>query len=113
MLWFYENFFIVLWIAFLVYWLIKAVGTKTTERLEPAASRILRGLILLIAIVLCSTTHIPQRWLYLQLWPAGFWPFWLGAAVTIAGLLFAVWAREHLGRAATGAAPSRLSRNTN
>jgi protein-S-isoprenylcysteine O-methyltransferase Ste14 len=26
------------------------------------------------------------------------WPFWLGASVTIAGLLFAVWAREHLGR---------------
>src|SRR5450755_3974668 len=25
-------------------------------------------------------------------------PFWIGAAVTIAGLLFAVWAREHLGR---------------
>ena len=25
-------------------------------------------------------------------------PFWLGAAVTVAGLLFAVWAREHLGR---------------
>lgn len=25
-------------------------------------------------------------------------PFWLGAAVTLAGLLFAVWAREHLGR---------------
>ena len=32
------------------------------------------------------------------LWPVGFLPFWLGAAVTIAGLLFAVWAREHLGR---------------
>jgi hypothetical protein len=26
-----------------------------------------------------------------------FWPFWLGAVVTIAGLLFAIWAREHLG----------------
>ena len=24
--------------------------------------------------------------------------FWLGAAVTVAGFLFAVWAREHLGR---------------
>jgi protein-S-isoprenylcysteine O-methyltransferase Ste14 len=34
----------------------------------------------------------------LHLWPAGLWPFWLGAAVTILGLLFAVWAREHLGR---------------
>ena len=97
MLWFYESFFPVLWIAFLIYWQIKAVDTKTTQRLEPIASRILRALTFLIAIVLLSTTRIPLRWLYLQPWPAGFWPFWLGATVMVAGLLFAVWARDHLG----------------
>jgi protein-S-isoprenylcysteine O-methyltransferase Ste14 len=97
MLWLYESFFPVVWIAFLLYWQIKAIDTKTTRRLEPAASRILRVLIFLIAIVLLSTTRIPLHWLYLPLWPVGFLPFWLGAAVTIAGLLFAVWAREHLG----------------
>ena len=86
------------WIFFFVYWQIKAANTKTTQRLEPAASRILRVLIFLIAIVLLSTTRIPLPWLYLQLWPVGLLPFWLGAAVTIAGLLFAVWARVHLGR---------------
>ncbi|HZD77254.1 MAG TPA: hypothetical protein VE218_09630, partial [Acidobacteriaceae bacterium] len=84
MLWFYESFFPVLWIAFIIYWLIKAVGTKTTRRLEPVASRILRALLFLIAIVLVSTTRIPLRWLYLQLWPAEFWPFWLGASVMVA-----------------------------
>src|ERR1700727_10382 len=98
MLRFYESFFPVVWIFFILYWQIKAANTKTTKRLEPAGSRILRVFILLIAIVLLSTTRIPLPWLYLQLWPAGFWPFWLGAAVTIVGLLFAVWAREHLGR---------------
>src|SRR5580700_10054510 len=98
MLWFFESFFPVVWIAFLLYWGIRAVKTKSTQRLEPAASRILRALLLLIAIVLLSTTRIPLPWLYRQLWPSGLWPFWLGAAVTIAGLLFAVWAREHLGR---------------
>jgi len=97
MLWFYESFFPVVWIFFLLYWQIKAANTKSTQRLEPAASRILRVFIFLIAIVLLSTTRIPLPLLYLQLWPVGFWPFWLGAAVTIAGLLFAVWAREHLG----------------
>jgi hypothetical protein len=71
--------------------------SKTTQRLEPAASRILRVLNFLIAIVLLSTTRIPLRWLYLPLWPPGFWPFWLGAALTVAGILFAAWAREHLG----------------
>ncbi|HEX5235284.1 MAG TPA: isoprenylcysteine carboxylmethyltransferase family protein [Silvibacterium sp.] len=98
MLWFYESFFPVLWIAFLIYWQIKAADTKTTQRLEPAASRILRALTFLIAIILLMTTRIPLRWLYLQLWPAGFWSFWLGASVMIGGLLFAVWAREHLGK---------------
>jgi protein-S-isoprenylcysteine O-methyltransferase Ste14 len=98
MLWFYKSFFPVVWIFFFLYWQIKAANTKTTQRLEPAASRILRVFIFLIAIVLLSTTRIPLPWLYLQLWPVGFWPFWLGAAVIIAGLLFAVWAREHLGR---------------
>ena len=98
MLWFYESFFPVVWIFFLLYWRIKAANTKTTQRLESAATRILRVFIFLIAIVLLSITRIPVPWLCLQLWPAGFWPFWLGAAVTIAGILFAVWAREHLGR---------------
>ena len=98
MLWLYESFFPVVWIAFLLYWQIKATDTKTTQRLEPLASRILRVLTILIAIVLLSTTRIPLPWLYLPLWPSGFWPFWLGAALTVAGMLFAVWAREHLGR---------------
>src|SRR5579872_7083993 len=98
MLWFYKSFFPVVWIAFFVYWQIKAANTKTTQRLEPAASRILRVFIFVIAIAMLWTTRIPLPWLYLQLWPVGFWPFWLGVAVTLAGILFAVWAREHLGR---------------
>jgi len=96
-LWFYESFFPVLWVAFIVYWRIKAAGTKASQRIEPVASRILRAVTIVIALILFSTTRIPLRWLYLQPWPPGFWPFWLGAAVTVAGLLFAIWAREYLG----------------
>ena len=97
MLWFYEYFITVVWIAFLLYWRIKAAGTKTTQRLEPAAPRILRALVFLIVIALLSITRIPLPWLYRQLWPYGIWPFWIGAAVTVAGLLFAVWARRYIG----------------
>ena len=97
MLWFYEAFFPVVWIVFVVYWQVKAADTKATQRLEPASSRILRVVIFVIAISLLSIPRIPWPWLYHQLWPVGFWPFWMGAAVTIAGLLFAIWAREHLG----------------
>jgi protein-S-isoprenylcysteine O-methyltransferase Ste14 len=97
-LWFYEAFFPVLWIAFLIYWQVKAGNTKTTQRLEPLASRIMRVLIFLVAIILLSTTSIPLPWLYFRLWQRGLGTFWLGAAIFIAGLLFAIWAREHLGR---------------
>ena len=98
MLWFYKAFFPVVWIAFLVYWQIKAANTKTTQRLEPAASRLLRALVFLIVIVLLSTSRIPLPWLYRQLWPSDIWSFSIGAAVTVGGLLFAVWARRHLAR---------------
>jgi protein-S-isoprenylcysteine O-methyltransferase Ste14 len=94
---FYEYFFPVVWIAFLLYWRIMAAGTKATQRLEPAASRILRALAFLVAIALFFVDRIPIPWLYKGFLPQGFWTFWLGAAITVAGLLFAVWARLHLG----------------
>ncbi|HEY2472284.1 MAG TPA: isoprenylcysteine carboxylmethyltransferase family protein [Terracidiphilus sp.] len=98
MLWFYEAFFPALWITFLIYWQIRAFNTKSTQRLESATSRILRALTFVVAISLLCTTRIPLRWLYLRLWQPGLFSFWLGATITVAGLLFAVWAREHLGR---------------
>jgi protein-S-isoprenylcysteine O-methyltransferase Ste14 len=96
MLWFYESFFPVVWIAFIVYWRIKAAGAKTNQRREADASGILRALTFVIVIVLLSIPRIPVPWIYRQLWPSGLWPFWIGAAVTVGGLLFAVWARHHL-----------------
>jgi len=98
MLWFYKSFFPVVWIVFVLYWRIKAADTKANQRRESAASGIFRVLIFLIAIALLSIPRIPLPWLYIQIWPQGYLPFWLGAAVTVASLLFAVWAREHLGR---------------
>ena len=98
MLWFYRLFFPAVWVVFLLYWRIKAIGTKSVERLEPPVSRTLRALVFLFVIILLMTTRIPVPWLYWQLWPSGLWSFWIGAAVTVGGLLFAVWARLHLGR---------------
>ena len=61
-------------------------------------SGIVRVFGFVIVIVLFAWPHIPVPWLYRQFVPQGLWTFWLGAAITTAGLLFAVWAREHLGR---------------
>ena len=97
MLWFFESFFPAVWIAFLVYWRVKAVGTKTTRRIEPVATSIMRALVFLIVIALLSIPRIPLPWLYRQLWPSGIWSFGIGAVVAVGGLLFAVWARQQLG----------------
>jgi protein-S-isoprenylcysteine O-methyltransferase Ste14 len=97
MIYIYNYLFTVVWIAFLVYWQIRAFGTKTTQRIEPMASRVARTVLFLIAIALLTFWHIPIRWLYAQLLPQGVWGFWIGAAILCAGLLFAVWARQHLG----------------
>jgi protein-S-isoprenylcysteine O-methyltransferase Ste14 len=96
MLLFYKSFFAVVWIIFMVYWRIKSIGTKSTQRIEPVASRVLREIALAIVIILVLFNRIPLPWLYRYLWPSGLWSFWVGAAVTVAGLLFAVWARLHL-----------------
>ena len=96
--WLYELFFPLVWVAFIAYWRIKAADTKTSQRLESNTWPKVRALTFLIVIVLLSVPRIPLPWLYRQLWPAGMWTFWIGAAVTVGGLLFAVWARRHLGR---------------
>lgn len=98
MLWFYQLFFPVVWIAFLLYWRIKAMDTKSSRRREPSAVGIVRALTFLVVVALLSIPRIPLPWLYRQLWPTGLCAFWIGAAVTVAGLLFAIWARRHLGR---------------
>jgi hypothetical protein len=89
--WLYSYFFMAVWIVFLLYWQLKSRDTKATQRLEPAGSRIMRSIVFLIVIALLSWPHIPLAWLYWHFLPPASWTFFLGAAITIAGLLFAVY----------------------
>jgi len=93
----YHWLFTVTWIAFFIYWQVMAINTKTTERLEPVSSRALRVLLFAAGIALLSYPF-PAAWLNLQLLPQGRLSFWAGFAITVAGLLFCIWARVHLGR---------------
>lgn len=93
----YDYLFTVLWIVFLVYWQIMAINVKRTQQLEPLSSRALRVAMFGTALVLL--TYPPRvAWLRLRLWPSDRITFWVGAAITLAGLLFCVWARVTLGR---------------
>ena len=93
----YHYLFTVFWVAFFVYWQVMAINVKKTERLESAASRLMRMLLFVAGVVLISF-RLPAAWLNLQLWPQGLVSFWTGFGITLAGLLFCVWARVHLGR---------------
>jgi len=97
MRWFYTWFFPVLWIAYLVYWRVAALNAKTTQRLESLPSRITRSVVFLIGVALLSLPRIPIPWLYRSWIRPSLGTFYGGAAITVAGLLFSVWARLHIG----------------
>lgn len=98
MLWFYRLFFPVLWIAYIVYWRIAARSVKTNQRLESTPSQAIRTVAILVAVVLMVLPDIPIPWLYRHFLPVGLACFWIGAAITVAGLLFSIWARVHIGQ---------------
>jgi protein-S-isoprenylcysteine O-methyltransferase Ste14 len=90
--------FPVLWIAYLVFWQIMAANVKATKRLEPAVSRVLRAVLFVAVVVLLVQPNILPRALDWHFLHSGHISFFVGAAITAAGLLFSVWARLHLGR---------------
>jgi protein-S-isoprenylcysteine O-methyltransferase Ste14 len=84
------------WIAWAIYWYVASRGTKAVAYRESAASRALHIVPLAIAFMLLAVPSLPWPWLNTRFVPWATWPFWLGAALTVAGLLFTVWARVHL-----------------
>ena len=87
-----------LWLLWLSYWLAAAVGAKRTERRESPMSRLLHLLPLTLAAWLLWARQLPWNGLQRSLIPWSPLLFWMGAAVTFAGLLFTVWARMYLVR---------------
>jgi len=87
----------ILWAAFYLYWLIASQSVKQTEQTESSGSRWLHlGLQLVAyALVLLPEPASPLTWRILPDIPA---TVWIGLAVLVIGLGFAVWARLSLGR---------------
>jgi protein-S-isoprenylcysteine O-methyltransferase Ste14 len=86
-----------LWCGWGAYWMLSAVRNKATRRRESGASRLAHTLPLAIGATLMAW-HA-RRWsaLAFRLWPASLTAYWIGVALIIAGLAFAIWARVHLG----------------
>jgi protein-S-isoprenylcysteine O-methyltransferase Ste14 len=96
---FYYRALGLLWGAWALYWLVSALGTRRTVRRESLVARLGYVLPLLIGGVLIGVHRAPwPGWLSVRLWPHSPWPPRLGLVLVTVGLLFAVWARVHLGR---------------
>lgn len=86
------------WIIWGSIWLLAAFGVKKTARQEEPLSRLENTAPLWIGGFLLSA---PPSWLgplQVRLIPHDLATYCIGAAMTVAGLGFAIWARYHIGR---------------
>ena len=95
--WLIWNLIPGMWIAWCLYWVISARGTKRTVRRESWVSRISHVLPLIIGILLVALPHIPSALFATRILPRTFVTYWVGVTLTFLGLAFAVWARRHIG----------------
>ena len=96
----YSNLIPAMWLCWGVYWGAMSRDVKATVRRESVASRLMHIVPLGLAVLLLWVPHAPLAVLGLRLIPksASIVCFWTGALLTLAGLLFSVWARVYLGR---------------
>ncbi len=94
----YDYLFPAMWLVYTAYWWAISTDVKETTRREPGASRFVRMVLLLGALALLWLPSVPVAVLNKRFLPPGTWWFWCGAAVTVGGMLFSVWARRHLGK---------------
>lgn len=94
----YASLIPALWLVWCVYWFVAAFNVKSTTRVESSWSRAAHIVPLGIAAYLLWAQHLPNHFLEDRIFPRSDFSFFLGAAITAAGLGFSIWARRHLGR---------------
>ena len=87
-----------LWIAWAVYWFVAARLVKQNRREESALSRAAHIVPLGIAAWLLWAPALRGHFLEGRFLPAAPATYWTGVVIVALGLLFAIWARNVLGR---------------
>jgi protein-S-isoprenylcysteine O-methyltransferase Ste14 len=85
------------WIALGLVWAVAAVAAKPVARVEPRASRIGHLLTFAVAFALLFSKDFRGGPLGWRVTPAAAAAGTIGLGLTIAGILFAIWARFYLG----------------
>src|SRR5580704_2769248 len=86
-----------LWVLFALYWLVSALRRKKTKQRESIGQRLAYILPIFVGVYLLYYSRNDLGVLATYFVPHTLGVQWLGVAVMVAGLAFAVWARVHLG----------------
>jgi protein-S-isoprenylcysteine O-methyltransferase Ste14 len=89
--------FALIWLGWLISWMVAALWSNRTEK-RLVASEILVYRILIVAGAILSLPLTARHVGAGRIWHVGYTGAYLLAGVTLAGILFAWWARIHLGR---------------
>jgi protein-S-isoprenylcysteine O-methyltransferase Ste14 len=89
--------FVLLWLAWLIYWGVSARGAKRNEGVESCASRRSHTLPVLIGGLVIAATQQTGIIFALRVLPFGIVTYAIGFVMVALGLAFTVWARVHLG----------------
>ena len=89
----YRILFPVLWLVFFAIWIAMARGGKAVAERESLTSRLSHYLPLAIGVALLAAPRVPLAALNDRFAPLALWPVQLGAALTFAGVAFAISAR--------------------
>jgi protein-S-isoprenylcysteine O-methyltransferase Ste14 len=93
----YRYLFKAMWLSWAGYWWVSSRNVKRAVRHESLPSRLSHIAPLALAALLFSVPNLPAPVLRTRFLSSTTWPLNIAVALTAAGLLFAVWARQYLG----------------
>jgi len=92
----YGGLIVASWLVLIAVWFAMARRVKTVAEHESAFSRLSHYGPLAVGMILLAAPRVPLFPLDVRFVPLALWPVQLGAALTVAGVAFAIWARALL-----------------
>lgn len=86
------------WLVFVLYWIFASLSVNRIRKKEPAGSRLMRWAAVVITLVLLNTNFGSAGFIGRRFIPWNPSLPRVGAALAVAGIAFAIWARVHIGR---------------
>jgi protein-S-isoprenylcysteine O-methyltransferase Ste14 len=86
------------WLTLGLYWLVASFSAKAARKRQPMPGRLLYVLYMFIAFSFLYGADRQLGFLDRRFLPDRLWIAQVGAAITVVGVAFAIWARWHIGK---------------